>query len=106
MEQQDRLSLLLLSEKAEAESLWGLGIAHWGISSPRVIILGLGKSVAFASGLEPRSTLGSSSLQVEFIKVLEFEGLLDILHVVVLLLSGIFCADLLVLSLGQTSRDV
>lgn len=106
MEQQNGMGLLFLSEDAFAESLRGLGVAHWGVSRSRVIVFGLGKGVSSASRLEPRSTLRSSALQVEFIKVLEFECFLDILRIVLFLLGGVGSTDLLVLGLGQTSRDV
>ena len=72
----------------------------------RVVILGLGKSVSTAGGLEPGSSGVSSTLLVEFVKAKELASLLDVEVVLGGGLRGISVTNLLVFLSSQTSRNI
>jgi hypothetical protein len=93
-----------LQERCNILNLSIITLLH--ISLSREVVLGLGHVVSESHGLLPGIVAICSSLQVEFGVVLELAGLGNVLLVDGVLLGNLFVTDLLVLSSGQTSRDV
>ena len=104
-----RLFLGLLSaakDAGEGKCFGDLGVGHGGLTSTRVIVLGLGKGVSASGGFQPGTIGGGTTFQVKLIKVLELECLVDILLVGIVLLFLVLVANLFVLVRGQAGWDV
>jgi hypothetical protein len=98
--------LLLFATKNAGK---GKGFRHFHVALASLftkVVLGLGKGMTLAGCIHPFAVHIRTAFRIEFIKILEFERLTNILLVIGILLGLIGSTDLLVLRQGQTGRYV